>query len=153
MADPGLSLVGERQVSQANAVPVQLVVASHLRRSIETALRLYPAKKVNILCGLDEVFPSPTNQAVSDTIKHLSTADIGRLVIQYNTAKCGLFGCKHAPRFWTQFDDLIREYVKNAGCTSDVHVAVIGHSMWMMLNLNIRKPANLEHIVKSRVIF
>ena len=151
LRDPGLSRVGLQQVQEAQPPHVQLVIASHLHRSIHTALRLYPEHNVHIVCGLDEIWPSPVNTPNKDPIKRLSQRDANRLVLRYNQSNCRGLRCKNSAWFWRELDQLVREHC--AWTSQDkIHVAVVGHAMWLSVNLWQSKFQNLERRVTVRTV-
>jgi broad specificity phosphatase PhoE len=151
MVDPALSQVGRRQTEEVTPPPVQLVIASHLHRSIETALQIYPTHKIHILCGLNELPPVPTNTSSLGSIAHLSYYDKNRLVHQFDRTKCGQFMCKNSSHFWPEFDKLVREYCLVQG-SNQVDVVIVGHAMWLMFELGLPKFTNLERRTTCRIV-
>lgn len=151
MMDPTLSQNGHRQIDDVQPPIAQLVIASHLRRSIETALKLYPTQKIHIMCGLNEIPPGLPNISDPTSISHLAKCDIHRLVPAFDQSKCGLLKCKQSRRFWPEFDKLVLAHCEKTG-TSEVEVAIVGHALWLMVNLWQSKFKNLERRTTTRTV-
>lgn len=135
LKDPGLTQKGKAQCAatrpEIENLNVQLVVCSHLRRSVETALRLFPTKNIHSVCGCNELVPIAPNRAESPAYYNTDA----RLIPSYDAAQCGLLACSDGARFTKNLHALIRRHVDPL--TQKISVAVVGHSMW--LNLHVRR--------------
>ena len=144
LRDPPLSGSGIQKASAHLGPKAQLVVCSHLRRSKETALQLYPDSYIYELCGLCELLPFPVNHP---NYSFVST----RVVPYYNRSECNSFACRSKARFVRQLRALIKEKIEDKEDDNQVMtIAVIGHELWMNVCLCVLKRIdNLEIIERT----
>ena len=144
--DPALSPEGVAEARQAKAPQSDLVVCSQLRRSIETALLLYPNQTIYVLCGLNEWIPGVPNTPLpkSQQVDHFAPQDWARVDFTFAGTGCGYFDSVDGNVFQTNLVQLLAQHPK---CKS---VSVVGHSQWFKHYLNFQNMSNLE--TKSQVV-
>jgi broad specificity phosphatase PhoE len=146
--DAGLTKKGvsDAQIMQRGGrVPrAHLVVTSHLRRAIETALQLYPQQKVNVLCGLNELMLGLANRAEPHAVQRSKLSDPDRVTFHDD---CNWFQGWNAQHFLRDLAQLTKEYVKRHDLSKSdepIRVTVVGHSLWIQWHLQQGRPENLE---------